>query len=93
VAERELVLVRERRGFVREHELFHPKASECLAHLGDALTGELGDRADPEHTPDHGRVLECRLLVLGQAVQARGDQPMDRTRELHVSDAPRDLPP
>ena len=64
VAERELVLVGERRRLVRDDELLHAEPPERVAHLGSGPAGELGDRAEPEHPPDHRRVLEHRLLVV-----------------------------
>ena len=92
MAEGELVLVPERGRLVRDDELLHPQPPQRVAHLGDGPAGQLGHGTDPEHAADHRRVLEDGLLVLGQPVEPRRDQPLDGARELDVGDRPRDLP-
>ncbi len=40
------------------------------------------DRAEPEHLPDDGRVLEQPLLRFGERVEPRGDDPLHRLGQL-----------
>ena len=94
MAERELVLVgeatRARAAATSSFTRSRPSASRTSR---GALPLSSATAPDPEDASDDGRVLQDGLLVLGQAVQARCDQPVDRTRELDVVDGPRDLPP
>ena len=83
---------RKRGWLVRSDDLLHAKPPQRVAHLGDRPAGQLGESTDPEHAAHDGRVLEHRLLVLGKPIQPRGDEPLDRAREVDLRDRPRHLP-
>ena len=71
---------------VRDDQLLHAEAASASRTTRVARPDSCGDRAEPEHAPDHGRVLEHGLLVVRKTVQPCRDQSLDRTRELHVGD-------
>ena len=71
----------------------HPgRADELLAsqlvqrkfELGLIAAADLGQRAHPEHLPEHGRVLKQALPIRRERVQAGGDQRLQTLRQLRL---------
>src|SRR5207245_10606758 len=58
----------------RPDELLARELVQALAHSALVEAAHRGDRAGPEDLPHHRRILEKRLALRGQGVEAGGDQ-------------------
>jgi hypothetical protein len=93
VPERELVLAREGRWLARQHKLLDAQPPYRVARLARAAPGEAGNGAQPERPPDHGGILEDRLLDGRKRVEAGSDERLDRARNLDLDGSLFDHPP
>jgi hypothetical protein len=71
-----LRLSRDRRAAFAANELLSLERMQTLLGVPPLDPCQRGGRAEPEHLPEHRRVLEDRLLLDRQPVDARGDQPL-----------------
>ena len=87
VSERVLALTRDRGTTLATDELLSLEPVQRGLGRGAVDTADLRRRAEPEHLPEHGGVLEERLLVFGQRVEPGGDDSLHRLghRELAAS--------
>src|SRR5205814_2120214 len=82
VAEAEAVVAEERR-CLRAHELLADEREQGRSDRAAlAVRGELGDRTAPELLADDGGALEHRSLERLEPVEARGEERLDRRRQL-----------
>ena len=77
-----LVLARDRRAPRSLDELLALEPEEEIVGLRASRAVERRERAEPEDLADDGRVLEQPLLVLGERVEARGDDSLDGVGQL-----------
>ena len=79
--------LRERAGLVHQLQLL--QCREVNAHLDERIR-DRGEQGRAEAAPDRGRVLQSRLDLLGQPVDPRAHDVLDRGREVdgHVPDPP-----
>src|SRR5262249_40563154 len=80
VLEAERALVRDRRTLLSDHELALDERVEQRRHVEPGC--ELLQRALPEDAADHGCTLEEMLFLGEQRVDARGDERLDRVRDV-----------
>ena len=85
VAEGVLRLARDRRGALTLYELLAHEQTH--AFLDDQPRERRGRRqgADPEHLADDGRIVHDRLLLGGESVKARRNDPMHRLRQRQLA--------
>ena len=63
------------------HELLALERVESLVRAASGPAAEPGERCAPEHLPEHRGVLEQRLLLGRQRVEARGDDALHALRQ------------
>ena len=81
MAEDEGGLAGDRGAPLAAHELLALQPQKAFLHLRARPFGQRLQGAEPEDLPDDGRVLDQRLLLGCQRVEAGGDDPLDRLRE------------
>ena len=69
----------------RADELLPGQLVQSQLELGLVAAADLGQRAHPEHLPEHGRVLKQALPLRRERVQAGGDQRLQTLRQLHLA--------
>ena len=82
--ERVLALALHRARAGRADELLAGKLVQRQLELALVAAADLGQGTDPEHLPEHGRVLEQALPLRRKRVQAGGDQRLQALRQIRL---------